>query len=206
VIPYFCSARGADEKRPDYETVIRSLVYKLSWMPGLFVAQTSIAFYNRWTGPGKEKPSIKRWEELLDCLLSESPKLAILVDGLDAFIKIEEGELFMRRMKAIVDKHPQVYFLCSSHRSVHVERHLRHTLYEHKLQPEDTEADIRSFIREEIAFAKPSQKEDSIFCKRNRRLHIPFFVQIIDGDTVQNGCEDLLDTLRNTLHDHARGM
>jgi hypothetical protein len=165
VIPYFCSARGADENRPNYETAIRSLIYKLSWMSGLSVAQPTIEFYHQWNGPGKETPSIKRWEELLENLLTQSPKSAILVDGLDAFLTIEDGERFLRRMRAIIAKFPQVYFLCSSHRHIHVDEIFGNELDERRVLPENTKTDMNNFINKEVVAVETEQGRRSIFCK-----------------------------------------
>jgi hypothetical protein len=164
VIPYFCTARGADEKRPNYETVIRSLAHKLSWMPDLSVDRSAIELYNYWNLPGQENPSIKDWEGILDFLLSKSRKLAIIVDGLDAFLTTEDGERFLRRMRAILKKFPHVFFLCSSHRHVHVDKIFGDGLDEHKVHPEETKSDMISFINEEVSASKAEQGSDSIFC------------------------------------------
>jgi PAS domain-containing protein len=85
----------------------------------------------------------KQW---LEVSWAERSKTAILIDGLDAFVTPEDGERLMRRLKAIMENFPNVYFVCSLHRGIHVNEVFGDLLDEHYLQSEETKADMSSFI------------------------------------------------------------
>jgi hypothetical protein len=166
VVPYFCSDRGADGKLTDYETVIRSLVYKLSWLPSRSVSDIAIRFYGDWNRPGEEKPSLHHWKQLLDRILAKSPKTAIVIDGLDAFATTKDGDDFIKHMKEIVHspRYRHVYFVFSSHKHVRVDETFGDELYEHRVQPGDTKADMSNFINNEVFAVREKQRGRSIFC------------------------------------------
>jgi len=157
VVHYFCSARGS--LRPDHETVIRSLILKLSWGLDRSIAPKAYQFYCKWTRGPEDEPSIDDWKSLLVALIAKSDqptKLVILVDGLDAFEKTEEGQLFLESTKSIVKDHSHVFFVFSSHQHVlDSSEYEESLLIEYKVNPEDTRRDLEAFVDAAIEARAP---------------------------------------------------
>jgi hypothetical protein len=170
VIPYFCSGRVTDDKKPTYETVIRAIACKLSWMPDFSVAQPAKELYNRRTQGYETQASHDEWVKLLDDLLTGDSKVVILVDALDAISTDHDGELFLEHMEKVIKDHPQIYFLFSSHANVRVQHYFSpDVLLEVEVKPTATVGDMVEFIKAKIEFRKPKEK-DSIFC--SYRIHV----------------------------------
>lgn len=163
VIHYFCSARSTSQ--PDLEKVILSLILKLSRRLDRTIASSAYHFYSKWEPETEGDPSIDDWTDLLDALIAESgqsTRIVVLVDGLDAFEKSEEGELFLETMEYVAAHHHNVFFVFSSHQYV-LDGHpfQKSLLVEYKVRQEDTRKDLEAFIDTEIKARAPTPGEDS---------------------------------------------
>jgi hypothetical protein len=156
VIPYFCSTRGT--KRPDCETIIRSLVGKLSWRSGYSVAEPARSLHIKYTKRLKGYPSIDDWQQVLGDVIVEygvSAKLVFLVDALDEFTDIAEGGHFLDRMRKVADKYPNVYLMITSHHYVRVDEYFdKSVLLQYEVKQSDTKKDMEAFIDTEIRFRR----------------------------------------------------
>ncbi|KAI4639135.1 uncharacterized protein J4E78_010995 [Alternaria triticimaculans] len=190
VIHYFCPTGGT--QRPDTETVVRSLIWKLSWKLDRSIAPLAYEFYkNSTTGP-EVKLSIEVWQDLLDKVIDdcgESAKIVILVDALDAFTEPEEWANFLEIMETIAQDHPNVFFVFSSRQVVKVGIYFASpALVKYSVEPRDTEHDMKIFVDREIDCAglRLSAESKSIFFEEDQRA--------------------LRDEMRELLVKHAKGM
>jgi hypothetical protein len=167
VIPYFCSALAGEEKRPTYETVLRGMARKLSYLPDLSIATVARQFHGRAMKGLQESLSPGSWrDDLLFELLKGEPRVILFLDGLDECNSVSDIQEVLQLMKDILEKFPQVYLLCSSQQHVEVDKYFSgQSVYEVNVQQQDTMEDMKNFIENEIRFRKTDVSlSECIFC------------------------------------------
>lgn len=171
IIPYFCTASKDGLKRPNYETIIRSLAQKLSWKPDYTVAQLALTMHNDFTTGTQPLVPRPRWEKLLEDLISEIPKESVvvfLVDALDECSSEDDYGKFLEFMSKMVQKFANIQILLSSRQHINVQRYYKESLlYDVEVLPERTEPDMERHIAGEIQRRRPKEYNDreSVFCK-----------------------------------------
>jgi hypothetical protein len=173
IAPYFCNAStGSESKRPDFETIVRSMCSSLSLLPDFTIAQAALDEYNKRTstremGQDPNEPFVDPWEKLLRTLLREGPsqsQVVFLVDALDE-CDISEAEHLLEFMKEIMTAHQNVQLICSSHQQVRVREYMgAEILHEIEVTAKVTEPEIRVYIRDELEHRRKGVN-DSIFCE-----------------------------------------
>ncbi|KAH8637878.1 hypothetical protein IG631_05648 [Alternaria alternata] len=167
VISYFCSARGT--KRPDCETVIRSLIRKLSWKSDYSVSESARSLYIKCTKGLKNDLSTKDWQRALIDVIQEYGKTArivFLVDALDELADIEQWVDLLRCTREVTNECHNVYLIYTSHIQVVVDDYFdKSILLQYEVKQSDTKKDMENFIDKEIAFRSldPGSRS-SIFC------------------------------------------
>jgi len=166
VVPYFCTV--ATSRRPDYETIIRSMSQKLSWMPDFTLAKPAENLHNITQRGLHQSLTTDDWEQLLRELLkcgTDSTKIVFIVDALNE-CDSTDAERLLEFMSEIMEDCPHVQLLCSSHQHVRVNKWIRtEILHTVDVVADATAEDMKAFINGEIEYLRKKIKEDSIFCE-----------------------------------------
>ena len=166
VVSYFCHTT----KRPNYETIIRSIGQKLSLLPDFTIAQAAQTFYSDKLIGIKCELDVTEYEDLVRSLLTEHSKscnIVLLIDALNECDPRSDMERVCGFLKEIVSMNPHVWILFSSHEQMSGSEKLNEYL-EKPIQvvvaaPKD---ELKHFVEKEISFRQGQLKDsDSIFCK-----------------------------------------
>ena len=171
VVPYFCDASNTGSTRPDYETIIRALVRRLSLLPDFTLAKPAQDLYNSATstrGQGDD-PEIGVWEDLFEKLIDAGAheyQFVFIVDALDECRDLPQVEKFLKYMKhRVMGQDSNVYLLCSSHQQVRVSNHFhKEILQDVEVTAAATAYEMERFVNGELERRK-EDSGDSIFCK-----------------------------------------
>ncbi|KAI2607977.1 hypothetical protein GGR54DRAFT_390625 [Hypoxylon sp. NC1633] len=190
IIHYFCDASNTESKRPEYETIIRSLASRLSLLPNFTIAEPALKLHGKYADIPGQANTIppERWAEFLEDLVKEGSskyKVVFLVDALDE-CEQPEVRLLLKLMKGIMERNPNILFICSSYYQSPVREYFSdEILQEVEITKTRTKYEMEGFIAGELA-RRQSDSCHSIFYEPKH--------------------QDLLEELRKTLIKHADGM
>ena len=170
VVPYFCDA-STGSTQPDYETILRALVRKLSLLPDFTIAKPAQDLYDSANStPGEDDdPDIGVWESLFEQLIkagADEYQFVFIVDALDECLSLSHAKEFLHYLNnKIMKPYSNVYLLCSSHQQVPVNLHFREEwLYDVEVTVAATADEMKDFIVGELNRRKKKAGE-SIFCR-----------------------------------------
>ncbi|ORY12452.1 hypothetical protein BCR34DRAFT_587241 [Clohesyomyces aquaticus] len=165
VVSYFCTASGANEARPKEETILRSLVQKLSLKPDLSVDKLAQKLHQRTTEGLQQPPTVSNWRKVFEELVSKADqKIVVLIDALDECDSPRTLEGFSKEYETPWKDMP-FFFLCSSRYYIQVETYLPgNTLHIFEVTPKLTEREIGNYIDTEVEYRRNKMlSHDSIF-------------------------------------------
>ncbi|PVI02512.1 hypothetical protein DM02DRAFT_701681 [Periconia macrospinosa] len=197
IIPYICSARAGESKRPTYETILRTIARKLALLPGYSLDPVVKDSYMKQTGLDQGNQCVAPtsfWEDLLRGLFernSQSHKLVILIDALDECANAQDVERLTGFVRDALDKHGHVHAIFTSRQHVNVGKYLPSMFYKVDITAAHTNKDMEVFIEKEVEYRMTEQKKWD-------KDYISVFFKV--------GCESLLQSLKDELLKGAKGM
>ncbi|KAL8786151.1 MAG: hypothetical protein Q9195_008330 [Heterodermia aff. obscurata] len=205
LIRYFCDASATPSTPPDYETIVRAMVRRLSRLPNYSIAKPAEAFYKDKTGSrGQDRePGIREWEELFKTLVhtrAEKDHFIFLIDALDECSENSVWRKLLGLLCDIMKSCPNVSFLCSSHHHVLVDMYFGNQNQVFRADTDEFGANILEEIELTPTMTK-AEMETFIVGEVNRRKKYA-------GKSVfyQLDQTALLEELIQTLKDNANGM
>lgn len=167
IIPYFCYAKAASQ-RPNYETILRALLWHLSLLPNGRLATKAREEYNLAPSRKSDKIHISSWEKLFLSVLdsySARDQLVFVIDALDECTDSGEADKFLRFMANKVLIRSNVHLLCASQMHITVDRYFpADRLSNIEMTLAATRHDMEKFVDEEISRRKQAG-QGNVFCK-----------------------------------------
>ena len=163
IVPYFCDASKASG--PSYETILRALIWHMSWLPDATLAQEARKAYVNVQDPDAEL-GITFWQNLFLELIEESEdQFVFIIDALDECKELEDRNKFLRFMTDKVMSRSNVHLLCSSHKHVPVDNHFKaDRRFDIEVNRAATLEDMRTYIDGELQ-RRERYSLESAFCK-----------------------------------------
>ena len=167
LLPYFCYAKAASQ-RPNYETILRGLLWHLSLLPNGRLAPKAREEYNLAPSRKSGQIHISSWEKLFLSVLdsySERDQLVFVIDALDECTDSSEADKFLRFMANKVLIRSNVHLLCASQMHITVDRYFpADRLSNIEMTLAATRHDMEKFVDGEISRRKQAS-QGNVFCK-----------------------------------------
>ncbi|KAF2968890.1 hypothetical protein GQX73_g4697 [Xylaria multiplex] len=153
-IQYYCDGSNTKEKSkpPDYQTIIRALCCRLAWNDDGSIANAATDLFNESKNTRDESVGDKRWETLLNNLISAQPAAVVLaIDALDECRDTSNCRKLLEWLRSV--KHPRLYLLFSSRPHVEVRDYFPDVESIDIVSPQ-AESDMETFIKGQLAAKK----------------------------------------------------
>lgn len=183
IIPYFCAVNKTGSTRPNFETIIRAMVWRLARLPDFTLAEPAQQRYNKMTSAQGQTEDSKPdwWTDLFKELIksgADQYHFVFIVDALDECIEPtadepSAAEKVLEFMSNIMKLYTNVCLLCSSHQQVRVCDYFgldnkfygENILQEVEVTVNATEDAMKAFITGELS-RREMGAGGSIFCKQ----------------------------------------
>lgn len=172
IVPYFCFASGS-RPGPNYETILRALIWHISLPPGHSLASCAQESFYKAGQSKSDEPATSFWEGLFHEVLQEvllrrthDNHLVFVIDALDECVNLDEANKLVQFIAdEVLSKYANIHFLCSSQKQVDIDWIIGgDRRVDVAVETSDTDDDMKTFINCELD-RRRSDQSDSQFCK-----------------------------------------